>query len=333
MGVWRGCRPATVRLLILFMALAAFPVPAAARSTPEPAAEVPEVPGPRRTVAVGTIDAVASFAGAQGWDVGGSLAAMLTSALVDSGRFMVVERALLPEVLTEQEMAASRVASGSAAPLPGKMIPAQYMIFGSVTEFGTRDRGSGLSIGGASGALGGGLGFNRSGGKVTLDLRLVNTRSGQVEKSFTVSRWLSRTGVALTGGYKGIALGGDKFWSTPLGEATRGALADAVVEIARGVASSPWEGLVVEAEGHQLIVNAGGEAGLRPGDRMLIERPTRTLTDPATGQVLGQRRQRLGEVVLTSIEPKLATGTFVPADPATPAPTRGDLVVPVSGTE
>ena len=66
---------------------------------------VPEVTGPKRTVAVGKFDSIGAFNNKYGnWDIGGGLAAMMTTALVESGRFIVVERAQLQQVLAEQEM-------------------------------------------------------------------------------------------------------------------------------------------------------------------------------------------------------------------------------------
>jgi curli biogenesis system outer membrane secretion channel CsgG len=53
--------------------------------------KVPAVKGPKRVVAVARFDAVGSFTAVYGnWDVGGGLEAMLITALMESGRFIVV---------------------------------------------------------------------------------------------------------------------------------------------------------------------------------------------------------------------------------------------------
>src|SRR6185369_8159645 len=97
------------------VALAASDKPDKADKAAEPilSRKIPQVPGPKRTIAVGAIDAMGpQAAGASGWNVGGSVAAMLTTALEESGRFIVVERAGLSQVLTEQQLASHGVSGG-----------------------------------------------------------------------------------------------------------------------------------------------------------------------------------------------------------------------------
>jgi hypothetical protein len=48
-------------------------------------------------------------------------------------------------------------------------------------------------------------------------------------------------------------------------------------------------------------------------------------TDPATGRVLGQRKVRVGRMVIRSVDGELAFGTL--ESPAHSTPVRGDLVV------
>jgi curli biogenesis system outer membrane secretion channel CsgG len=290
-------------------------------------AAVQAIPGPRRSIAVGEIDAAGIVAPAgTSWSVGSGLSSMLLTALQESDRFVVVERGALTHVLNEQQMAANHVSAGTDAPQPGAIIPAQYLVVGAVTEFGTSDKGSGVSVGGVGGFLSGALSLSSSKGSVAIDLRIVDMRtSGQVA-AFTVKKEISSTSVGITGGYKNISLGGNQFWSTPIGEATRAAINDAVSEIARAVASGSWEGAVVEANGEALYVNAGADIGLKNGDHLTVERISKTFTDPSTGQVLAQRKIVLGTVELTNVEAKLASGHYVATDQVN-NPVRGDLVV------
>jgi hypothetical protein len=76
---------------------------------------------------------------------------------------------------------------------------------------------------------------------------------------------------------------------------------------------------------HPVRVNAGAEIGLKNGDRLTIERISKTFTNPATGQVLAQRKIILGTVELTNVKAKLASGPYVAIDQANNS-VRGDLV-------
>jgi curli biogenesis system outer membrane secretion channel CsgG len=300
-----------------------------AQPTPSAPAPLPPIPGPKRTIAVGRIDAISGLSGPYAAAAAGpGVAAMLSTALERSGRFIVTERSDLTQVLTEQQLAANRLAQGSAAPQPGSLVPAQYLVVGSVTELSTGDSGSGIGVGavGGNGMLGG-LSLSQQEGAVAIDLRLVNTRTAEVEDAFSVRRRLSATGVGVTGGYRGIVLGGNEFWSTPLGGAMREALDEAVARIAADAARGGWTALVAEVGGRTLYINAGADAGVKAGDRMAVERPGRTLTDPATNRVLRVEMQRLGTLVLTKVEPNYAIAAFTPAGPANKEePRRGDVV-------
>jgi curli biogenesis system outer membrane secretion channel CsgG len=310
-----------LRLLLPVLALAGAAA-ASAETMPTPAA--PAILGPKPTIAVGVIEASGGY-GDSNWDVGNGLRSMLSKALEDSGRFIVVERANLDQLLNERQLVASRVAGGP--PPTVRMIAAQYLVVGSVAEFGTPTKGGGLNIGGN--LLGGlaGLGVDRKTGKIKIDLRIVNARSGEVISSFTVSKSASRTGIGFTGDYKGVSFGGDAFMKTPLGDASRQALEEAVGRIAAALIRGQWEGKVVAVAGPEIIfVNAGSEAGLAAGDRLRVERLAVTLTDPDTGLVLSEKRLTLGEIVINQLEPRVAQGRFTPAV-AGILPERGDYVV------
>jgi hypothetical protein len=129
----------------------------------------------------------------------------------------------------------------------------------------------------------------------------------------------------VTGGYKAITLGGNQFWSTPLGGAMRAALDEAVARISADVVKDGWDALIAQIDGNQVYINAGSDAGLKVGDHLRVERVTGMLTDPATNRVLTVQKANLGTVVITAVDPKFATGTLAKAGVLVPQ--RGDSVV------
>jgi curli biogenesis system outer membrane secretion channel CsgG len=286
---------------------------------------IPTIPGPKRTVTVGKFDAIGAFTARYGdWDIGGGLSAMLTTALVDSGKFIVVERANLSQILTEQELSGSGVALGG--PKLGQLSGVQMLIYGSVTEFGVEDEGGGFGIGIAgSGFLSSALGIRGSSGSVAMDIRLVDTTTGQVVESHTVKEPIKSTGVDVSFGYEGLSMGGDKFWKTPLGEASRRAINRVVHVVALRAAQTPWTGRVVDFDGQEMFINAGTGSGLQTGDQFMIERVAKKLTDPETGALLSVRKVEIGSLQLTGVEDKVAFGTYTPI--AETKPQRGDLVL------
>lgn len=292
--------------------------------------QVAAVSGPKRVVAVARFDAVGSFTAVYGnWDVGGGLEAMLITALLESKRFIVVERAQIQPILAEQQMKASGVTSPTTGPGVGNLTGVHAFIVGSVTEFGVNDSGGGMSLGagGSGGLLGGivgGVSQQSQSGKVTIDVRYVNATTSQIMQTVTISEEIDNSSWDISAGYKGVSMGTNQFYKTPLGEATRRAITRAVQQLAVEAGKVPWSGLVVDYDGAELYINSGASSGLKVGDKMIIDRIAKTLTDPATGEVLSIKKQRLGTVTLTSVEDRISSGKFAPTDLLKPE--RGDLV-------
>lgn len=283
--------------------------------------------GPKRSVVVDKFDSLSTFNAAYGnWDVGGGLSAMLTTALDQSGRFVILERANLDRVIGEQQIKAANSTTPDAGPSAGGVTAAQFIIIGSVTEFGAENKGGGISIGlSGSNGLGGLLGMRKTEGAVAMDLRIVDTTTSQVVQTLKVREPISETSLTAGTNYKAMSLGGDSFNNTPLGEATRQAIEKAVAQIVAVSERQPWQALVVEVDGRNIAINAGSGSRLKEGDRFRVEHVVGKLTDPATGEVLSVRRKVLGTLAITSVEEKVAFGTFEPTDPMPPV--RGDLVV------
>lgn len=295
--------------------------------------KIPKVKGPKRTVAVGKFDSIGSFAASYGdWSIGGGLSSMFVTALREADRFIVVERANLQQVLAEQELAAGGLTRQEGRPQMGNLQNAQIMIYGAVTEFDTGEKGGGLSLGVASGALGsllgGGASMQGKSGTVGLDIRLVDTSSGEIIDSFSVKETVKSRSFDINAGYKGMNLGTNQFYKTPLGQAARKAITKAVQKIARRSEDVNWSSSVVEYDAGEIYLNFGENAGLKSGDKFVVERIIKRLTDPMTGELLSVRKKELGVVTLTGVEERLSYGDYAAID-ITP-PERGDMAVKVS---
>jgi curli biogenesis system outer membrane secretion channel CsgG len=162
--------------------------------------------------------AAAWWSGGVGWELSG----MLSNELSSSGDFHVVERQKMQNVLEEQNLAASgRVASGTGAKI-GKLTGAQYLITGTVTAYqeNTSSTGGGLSFKGI------GLGGKSSEAYLAVDLRVINTTTGDVDFSRTVEGRSKSSGVSVgvsRGGFGG-SLAHEE--NTPTGKAIRASLVE-----------------------------------------------------------------------------------------------------------
>lgn len=160
---------------------------------------------------------------AAGWWYGGvgrDLAGMLSNELSSTGKFRVVERSKLDSVLSEQDLAAAGRINPATRAKVGKVTGAKYLVFATVSAFEEKVAGSGggvsfrgISVGGKKGEA-----------YLAIDLRVVDTTTGDIEFSRTVEGRSSSKGVNV-GLYRG-GFGGNlgKEENTPVGKAIRGAI-------------------------------------------------------------------------------------------------------------
>ena len=155
-----------------------------------------------------------------GWwysDVGDDLSAMLANELSGTGKFRVVERDKLDKVLEEQDLADSgRIKKGTGAKI-GEVTGAQYLVFATVSAFDTKtaSTGGGVSFRGIS------VGGKKEEAYIAVDLRVVDTTTGEV--SFTRTVEARSTGGGLNVGLYRGGFGGNlsKEQNTPTGKAIR----------------------------------------------------------------------------------------------------------------
>ena len=285
---------------------------------------------PRRTVAVASFQLPPDFmADPAAAGLGGALAAMMTTALVASERFIVVER---PDLGAASPFGAAGVIpiADVAAPPSGAVPAHQLVLVGTVTEFSQATSESGFSIGLGIGGAKLGLSPQTMVGKVALDLRAVDTASGQVVAAFSVRETFKTKGATATLAHGEATIGRTDQRRTPVGEAARRAVQAAVDRLSVSLAAREWTGRVVDV-GEDVAINAGAAAGLRAGDQFRVYRTSKVLTDPETGQVLGQRRRPIGTLTVTAVEPHVAFAAFLPETDERPE--RGDAAVFVAGGE
>ena len=160
---------------------------------------------------------------AAAWWYGGAgsdLSSMLTNELATTEKFRVVERSKLEHVLNEQDLAASgRVAKGTAAKV-GKLTGAQYLVLGTVSSYqeNTSGGGGGLNFHGFS------VGGHKQDAYMAVDLRVVDTTTGDVMFTRTVEARSSSYGMHGSGYVGGMSGGLGKYEKTPAGKAIRACL-------------------------------------------------------------------------------------------------------------
>lgn len=168
-----------------------------------------------------------------GGEIGEGMAEMLTTALFNTNRFIVLERQDLAAVLREQDLAAAgRIKKGTEAPT-GEIEGAELLVTGTITEFEPDAGGiGGVVVTGIPllSAAGGGVKTSH----LALDIRVIDAKTSRIVAAQSVQGKAHDLGgaIGLVGPIPlGIGLGG--YSKTPMEKAVRICLQAAVDFIAR----------------------------------------------------------------------------------------------------
>ncbi|MEX0325957.1 MAG: CsgG/HfaB family protein [Puniceicoccaceae bacterium] len=282
--------------------------------------DLPEYTGIKHSLAV------VDFDNPQNWysqyRLGAALSMMLESALFESGRFVIVERQELGNVIAEQDLAASgRAAQSAQVAQTGLIRSAKYLATGTVTRVDEKTQGSGAGIGYKGFRIGGG--GNES--ELEVVVKLIDSTTSQVVAS---KRILGKAGGSkLNIGYYNRGFGGDLsgFAETPLSEAAQDAISTAVAWIATEMEDYDITANIVTVKSDNLIImNRGENYGVQIGDVFLVREAGEILTDPDTGEVLDIFEGEVtGKIEVHRVAEKIAYAKLVDGI----APQRGDAVV------
>lgn len=184
--------------------------------------------GPKARLAVGEFkDKTAKGGWSGGWmgmfgmsfrQIGDGMRDMMTTALFNTNRYIVLEREQLGAVLKEQDLGASgRIKKGTEAPI-GEIYGADLIITASVTEF----EGSAKGVGGGVKVLGVKVAGGMKSGHVAIDLRIIDAKTSQIVFATSVegdAKSIGLEGATNIGGSLPVGLGA--FKKTPIEKAIR----------------------------------------------------------------------------------------------------------------
>lgn len=160
--------------------------------------------------------------------IGEGMREMLVTALFKTKRFAILDRALLEEVLKEQDLAASgRVQEGTGAPAGG-IIGADLIITGAVTEFVTDS----LAVKGGGEVAGTQIDGSMNKGYVGLDIRIIDAKTSEVVVATYVMGRANSYGLEANPGEEAkLPVSLSIFAHTPAERAIRNAIQKAVADI------------------------------------------------------------------------------------------------------
>lgn len=278
------------------------------------------------TSGMGQVDYSSSTAGVP---VNG-IEAIVIDSLAQTGRFRLVERTELDDVLGEQDLASSgRIAQPSGA-ATGNVLGAEYLVQVVITDYESNTSGQSGGVGGLLRKrvpVLGGVKAGSSTGRVGLNIRLIDAETSEITFTKQIEAVIKESNLS----FGGIGIGGDvalggflsNYSKTPIGQAVIAGINQGVYELIKQIGSKPAEGSIVQANGSQIYVNLGQDA-VGVGERLQVMRMGEELIDPETGISLGGSMTSLGEIEVAQVQEKFSIARPVSLNGT---PERGDRVV------
>ncbi|MEO8050652.1 MAG: CsgG/HfaB family protein [Acidobacteriota bacterium] len=259
-------------------------------------------------------------------DIGKGIRAMLTKRIADANNLVVVERAKVDNLMKEQDFNASnRVKQGAGARV-GRISGADAQLSGDIVIFGRDDKKRSIKGGGLFGSVIGGIAASKNEDKavVVIDYRLIDAETSEIiatgearGESVRKGNALGAIGGALGKGIAGVQVDmtSSNFAQTIIGEATQDCvnkLADILKEQSANMKKTvrEVETSVADVSGNTLVIAAGGNDGVSVGEIFEVLQVVREVKDPTTKEVLDRITNKVGEMTITTVRDKIATGNY-----------------------
>jgi curli biogenesis system outer membrane secretion channel CsgG len=200
---------------------------------------------------------------------------ILSKKLLQTGRFLLLERADLGKINAELSIA-ERGALKNAA---------DYLIVGSVTEFGRRTEGQ-VGV------------FSRTKkqtafAKVTI--RLVDVQTGQV----IYAEDGSAEAFSSVGEVMGVGSRAD-YDSTLNDRALDGAIGNLASNVIENLLKNPWRSYILSYEDGSYVVSGGPSQGIKEGDLFDVLAQGKTLKNPQTGMEIVLPGKKVAQIKITT---------------------------------
>ncbi len=182
---------------------------------------------------------------------------MLAARLVETGKFIVLERRDLDAIKNEQALVGGGITVG-----------ADTILVGSITQFGRQHEGK--------------VGFLNSQARqvasATVEIRLVESHTGQAFFSTTGS------GSATTATSEVAGFGSQAAYDSTLNDkAISAAISDLMTNVMQKLAQRQWSTDILSVQNGDVMISGGTREGLQIGDRLSVARRGKLIVSRQTG--------------------------------------------------
>ena len=197
---------------------------------------------------------------------------ILSSKLASSGKFILLEREDLDILMNEAGANMNKIG-------------ADYIILGSITEFGRKTEGEQKVFSSTKTQT----------VEAGVSVRLVEAATGLIIYSDEAK------GYAETSSKQVMGIGGSAGYDATLSDkAISAALSQLVENIVNKCMDKPWKSYIISAQDDSYVISGGISHGLASGDRFFVYRKGKIVKNPQTGIDVELPGTKIGEVVVQS---------------------------------
>lgn len=198
---------------------------------------------------------------------------ILSSKLAASGKFILLERDDINAIIAE---------GGSAI----NKIGADYIIVGSITEYGRKTQGQQKMFSSTKTQI----------VEAGVSIRLVDVATGLIIYSEEAK------GYAETTTKQSLGLGATAGFDATLSDkAISAALSQLVENIINKCMDKPWRSYILSVDGNTFIIGGGKSQGLQVGDTFSVYKKGKEVINPQTGVKIELPGEKIGQVQIQSL--------------------------------
>ena len=222
---------------------------------------------------------------------------MMTTALVKTNKFNVMERDRMNAILEEQGLTLMGVSSGGFDGDSLSLQGVDYILIGAITQYGQE----------ASATQVGGFGASNEKAVMSVDVRVIDIAKGQIGFADTVTAEVSGRGGFQVGG---MGQAGDSDESVLLGDVMR-KTAQGVTNL---IVGNIFPIKIVRVQSNGEVMLNYGDSVLSEGDVLNVFSQGEAFIDPDTGEELGREEEMMGKLEIISAQPRFSKARIIQGD-------------------
>ena len=244
---------------------------------------------------------------------------IFTRMIANSKKIAVIERERLEDIGREHRLSMSGLVDTNMAVQIGRLAGCQYMIFGSITQFESKQSSFGF---------GGLINTTTYTANVTIDMRIVNVTTGEVVLSMAETGTAKEDATSFSNSYisasEGTAISGIE------AKAVEDAVTKLGVRVRETVADEYMQ--VLSAGGREVTLSVGATSGARKGALYRVYSEGQAVYD-MDGNVLGRKTNTIAVVQIIDVQTGFSTARGVKEGGDPSLIRRGDKIAPISSSE